>query len=139
MVKSGVVLVLVAGLGLFGYFFATNSGEKNKADRAKQAARDVGDAVRDKGVAELVEMRLKTKFGFDATRLVHVFYDDGRAVVYGLAPAAVDPAALTAEAAKVPGVRAVETLVQVRPDHIAPLKPLIGKKSAPSNTEPPAP
>lgn len=137
MVKSGIMVVLLGGLGLFGYFYATSSDQTSKGARAKQAVRDVGDAVRDKGVAEMVELRLKAKFGLDATRFVHAYFDDGRVVVYGLAPAAVDSAMLSAEAAKVPGVKAVETLVQARPDYIAPLKSLKSAKQPRGDSPPP--
>jgi hypothetical protein len=124
MVKSGIAVVAVGLLALFGYFYAANRGEVSRAEKAKQAAADVGDAVRDKGVAGLVDVRLKTKFGLDATRFLHAYYDEGHVVLYGLLPAGVDQQLLVDEAAKVPGVSTVELLIQPRPDYIAPLKPI---------------
>ncbi len=131
MIKSAIAVAAVALAGLFVYFYAANSAEVSRSDKAKQAAIEVGDAVRDKGVAGLVDMRLKTKFGLDATRFLHAYYDQGNVVLYGLAPADVDLQRLHDEAAKVPGVAAVELLIHTRPDYITPLKPIM-----PSNQEP---
>jgi osmotically-inducible protein OsmY len=131
MVKSGFAVVAVGLLALFGYFYAVNRGGVSRAEKAKQAAADVGDAVRDKGVEGLVDVRLKTKFGLDATRFLHAYYDEGRVVLYGLLPAGVDQQLLVDEAAKVPGVSTVELLIQPRPDYIAPLKPITGPAPEP--------
>lgn len=134
MVKSGIAVVAVGLLALFGYFYAANRGEVSRAEKAKQAAADVGDAVRDKGVAGLVDVRLKTKFGLDATRFLHAYYDEGHVVLYGLLPAGVDQQLLVDEAAKVPGVSTVELLIQPRPDYIAPLKPITAPAPQPGQT-----
>jgi hypothetical protein len=131
MVKSGVAIAVVGGLVLFGYFYTTSRKDLPRTERAKQAAVDVGDAVRDKGVASLVQGRLVTKFGLDATRFLHAYYDEEHVVLYGLVPADVDQQALKDEAAKVPGVTTVELLVQLRPESIAPLKPIIGSGPEP--------
>jgi osmotically-inducible protein OsmY len=142
MVKSGIAMVLVGGLVLFGYFYATSRTELSRTEKAKQAAKDVGDAVRDKGIASLVQGRLLTKFGLDATRFLHAYYDEGRVVVYGLVPAELDQQALIDEAAQVPGVSQVQLLVHPRPAYIAALKPIIGGTPAPqseSGAEPPKP
>lgn len=130
MVKPTIAIVLVAGVVLFGYFFARNRADLSGTDRAKQAAIDVGDAVRDTGVAGLIRGRLVTKFGFEATRFVHAYYDAGRVVLYGLVPAEVAPQDLADEAAQVPGVNQVELLVQPRPDYITPLKAIAGSTPA---------
>lgn len=115
MMRSGVTVVAVGLVGLFGYYFLTDhSGQSNK-QKAKNAAVQVGDAVRDKGVATLVSARLTAKFGMDAMRFVHTYYDDGHALVYGLVPASVTADALGEEAAKVVGVKQVDVLVQPRP------------------------
>lgn len=132
MIKSGLAVTVLALAGLFVYFYTSRSDEVGRCDRAKQAALDVGDAVRDKGVAGLVDMRLKTKFGLDATRFVHTHYNDGNVLVYGLVPADVDPQLLHDEAAQVPGVATVELLVQPRPDYITPLPPIMGDETEPS-------
>jgi len=131
MIKSGIAVAAVALAGLFVYFYAANSAEVSRSDKAKQAAIEVGDAVRDKGVAGLVDMRLKTKFGLDATRFLHTYFDEGNVVVYGLVPADTDLQLLHDEAAKVPGVAAVELLIQTRPDYIAPLPSITGDEPEP--------
>ena len=139
MIKSGVAVGVVALAGLFVYFYAANPRDVSRSDKAKQAAMDVGDAVRDKGVAGLVDMRLKTKFGLEATRFLHTYFNEGNVVVYGLVPTEVDVQVLHAEAAKVPGVAAVELLVQTRPDYIAALPSITGHApESPPATEPPA-
>ncbi len=134
MVKSGITVLVLLGLAGFGYFYLTSDGAGSRTDRAKTAARNLGDAVRDKGVAELVEVRLKTKFGIDATRFVHAFFDEGHVVVYGMVPAGIDPGALQSEAAKVPGVSDALVLVQPRPDFIVPLKSI--RKDSPRDGKP---
>ena len=131
MVKSGIAVITVGLLVLFGYFYAANRTGVSRTEKAKQAATDVGDTVRDKGVAGLVDMRLKTKLGFDATRFLHAYYDEGHVVLYGLVPADVDQQLLIDEAGKVPGVDSVELLAQPRPAHIAPLKPVTGRAPEP--------
>jgi hypothetical protein len=118
MIKSGIAVGVLALTGLFVYFYTANPADVSRSDKAKQAAIGVGDAVRDKGVAGLVDVRLKTKFGLEATRFLHTHYDEGKVIVYGLAPSDADLQGLHDEAAKVPGVIAVEVLVQPRPDYI---------------------
>ena len=137
MVKSGIAVATLGLLVLFGYFYAANRGEVSRAEKAKQAAADVGDAVRDKGVAGLVDVRLKTKLGLDATRFLHTHYNEGHVVVYGLLPAGVDQQLLADEAAKVPGVSTVELLIQPRPDYIAPLKPITAPAPEPQPEQAP--
>ena len=132
MLKTGFAVTGVGLLVLFGYFYATNTSDAPQTEKAKQAALDVGDAVRDKGVAGLVDVRLKSKLGLDATRFLHVFYDEGRVLLYGLVPAEVDVQALANEADQVPGVTAVDVLVQTRPEYVTPLRPLTGSDSSPS-------
>jgi|GEM_PF-2605251 len=137
MIKSGIAVTTLAAAGLFVFFFASNSDDVGNADKAKQAALDVGDAVRDKGVAGLVDLRLKTKFGFEATRFLHAYFDQGAVVVYGMAPESLDSEAIRAEAAKTPGVDAAEVLIHPRPASITPLPSLTGDKpGAPTETAP---
>ena len=131
MIKSGLAVTAVALAGLFVYFYTSRSEGVSRSDKAKQAALDVGDAIRDKGVAGLVDMRLKTKFGLDATRFVHTHYNEGNVLVYGLVPANVDLQLLLDEAAKVPGVAAVELLIQPRPDYITALPSIMGDDPEP--------
>jgi hypothetical protein len=133
MIKSGIAVATLALAGLFVYFYTANRADVSRSDKAKQAVIEVGDAVRDKGLAELVDVRLKTKFGLDATRFLHTYYDEGRVVVYGMAPVGIDLQALHDEAAKVPGIVTAEVLVQTRPDYIAPLPSITGGKSEPQS------
>lgn len=130
MIKSGVVLAAVALAGLFVYFYAAQPAEISSSDKAKQAAREVGDAFRDTGVAGLVDVRLKTKFGIDATRFLHTYYDNGHIILYGLVPGSIDQQTLHDEAAKVPGVIDVQLLLQPRPASIKALPSLTGGQSA---------
>ncbi len=139
MIKSGLAVTAVALAGLFVYFYTSRSEGVSRSDKAKQAALDVGDAIRDKGVAGLVDMRLKTKFGLDATRFVHTHYNEGNVLVYGLVPANVDLQLLHDEAAKVPGVAAVELLIQLRPDYITPLPSIMGDDPEPQPEAEPVP
>ena len=119
MMRSGVTVVAVGLVALFGYYFVTDHSGQSGKQKAKNAAMQVGDAVRDKGVATLVSARLTAKFGIDAMRFVHTYYDDGHALVYGLVPAGLKAEALGPEAAKVVGVKQVDVLVQPRPDFVA--------------------
>jgi hypothetical protein len=139
MIKSGIAVAAVALAGLFVYFYAAKPADVSRSDKAKQAAIEVGDAVRDKGVAGLVDVRLKTKFGLDATRFLHTYFDNGNVVVYGLVPAGMDVQVLHDEAAKVPGVARVELLVQTRPDYIAPLPSIMGEEPKPQPGSPTPP
>jgi osmotically-inducible protein OsmY len=124
MLKTGLAVFVLGALALGGYFYLADTSERSRSEKAKQAALDVGDAVRDKGVAGMVDARLKLKFGLDATRFLHAYYDEGRVVLYGLVPEGTDEQALVNEAAQVPGVKTVEPLVETRPEYIAPLKPI---------------
>ena len=143
MIKSGLAVVVLGALALGGYFYLADTSERSRSEKAKHAAFDVGDAVRDKGVAGMVDARLKLKFGLDATRFLHAYYDEGRVVLYGLVPEGVEWQTLVDEAARVPGVTTVELLVQPRPEYIATLKPITAGTSPDHQptapTEPPAP
>jgi osmotically-inducible protein OsmY len=135
MIRSGIAVVAVGLVGLFGFYFLTDSSERSHADKAKDAALQVGDTVRDKGVAGLVQVRLATQFGLDATRFLHVYYDEGRVVVYGMAPESLDLEKLRTEVSKVSGVSEVEVLVNTRPAYIEPLKGFGSGEQAPGETE----
>jgi osmotically-inducible protein OsmY len=137
MMKSGLAAAAIALLLLFGYFYASNRANVSRSEKAKQAASEVGDTMRDTGVASLVDIRLKTKFGLDATRFLHAYYDGGRLLLYGLVPASVDQKLLVAEASQVPGVKTVDVRVEIRPDYITPLAPITGSAKN-SQSESPA-
>lgn len=115
MVKSIVVVMCLGLAGLFGYYYLQDSSGRAVGDKAADAMRSVGDKVRDEGVAGMVKVRLASKFGMDATRFVHVHYDEGKVLVYGLTPAAVTAEQIKAEAQQVPGVTHVEVQVSTRP------------------------
>ena len=135
MIKSILIFGLVVLSVLFGYFYFTNSADVQSSEKAKQAAIDVGVAVRDTGIAGLVDVRLKTKFGLDATRFLHTYNDGGNVIVYGLTPDSMDLQLLHDEVAKVPGVANVDVLVQPRPLSIKPLPQLLsGSASQPAQT-----
>ena len=137
MMKSGLAAAAIALLLLFGYFYASNRASVSRSEKARQAASEVGDTMRDTGVASLVDLRLKTKFGLDATRFLHTYYDDGRLLLYGLVPASVDQKLLVAEASQVPGVKTVDLRVELRPDYVAPLRPISDSAKQMQN-EPPS-
>jgi hypothetical protein len=110
-----MALSAVCLLGLFGYFFLSNNSAQSNKEKAKSAAVQLGDTVRDQGVAGLVGVRLKSKFGLEATRFLHTYFDEGRVLVYGLLPESVSAESVREQAAKVVGVTEVEVLVAVRP------------------------
>lgn len=130
MLKGLITFVVLAGFAGFIYFYSTNSSEPDRVERAKLAARDLGDAVRDKGLAEAVSAHLVARFGLQPTRFLHTHYDQGRVLVYGLAPEQLDPEQIRTEAAKVPGVKEVEVLIQPLPDYLRPAEPA-GDQPAP--------
>ena len=88
MVRTGLAIVAIGLLALFGYFYVTSPAEQGGAERAKGAAAHVGDVVVDQGLAGLVRARLTTAFGLEAARYLHVRADDGHVLVYGLRPRA---------------------------------------------------
>lgn len=134
MLKSAIAATAVGLVVLFGFFYASNRANVSRTEKAKQAATEVGDVVRDKGVATLVSARLAKTFGLEATRFLHVYYDEGQVLLYGLVPAGVDQEQLASEAIKVPGVTDAEVLVQLRPDYIPPLGTLGGPTTEPQAT-----
>ncbi len=120
MIRAGVAVVLIGLVGLFGYFYLTDRSGTTKSDKARNAAVQVGDVVVDEGIAELVRVRLTTEFGLERTRYLHVWHDNGKVLVYGLAPETLAAEQIRTEAAKVPGVSSVEVLVQARPAYLTP-------------------
>ncbi len=117
--RGGFALVVLLLLGLFGYFYATGSGARGSAERARGAAAQVGGVVVDEGVAGLVKVRLAADFGYDNTRFLHVWHEGGRVLVYGLAPATLDTQQVRADVEKIPGVSSADVLVQPMPAYVA--------------------
>ena len=115
MIRSVMLVAALGFAGLFGYYFLADNTGRPVGDKAADAVRHVGDKVRDEGVAGMIKVRLTSRFGMDATRFVHVHFDEGKVLVYGLAPAAITAEQLQSEAAQVPGVSSVEVLISARP------------------------
>lgn len=117
MVRTGLAIVALGLLGLFGYFFVTASNRQSNAERAKEAMGQVGDTVRDQGVAGLVRARLATSLGIDGARFLHVYFDEGKVLIYGLLPPGVSEEELVAPVRVLPGVEQVEVRVVARPEY----------------------
>lgn len=139
MIRSSMAIVAVGLIGLFGYYFVVDKSDRSTTDKAKDAGMQVADAVRDKGVNLLITTQLTSKFGVEATRFIHSYYDNGTAVVYGMVPNGIDTDALQAEIAKVAGVRTVELYITPRPMHIAPLTGFGGNEQPSDAADEPAP
>ena len=118
MVKSGLALTALGLLAMFGYFFVTAPANQSGTDRAKDAAVRLGDTVKDQGAASVVSARLKAGLGLDGSRFLHVYYDDGAVLIYGLAPADVTAERLTSLAREVPSVTSVEVQILPRPEYL---------------------
>ena len=118
MVRTGLAVVAVGLLALFGYFYVTSPAEQGGAERAKGAAAHVGDVVVDQGLAGLVRARLTTAFGLEAARYLHVRADDGHVLVYGLRPPSIAVEALVARARGVPGVKEVDVQTLEWPEYL---------------------
>jgi hypothetical protein len=114
MIRTGAAVGLLGVLALFGYFLLSDSSQRTRTEKAKDAAVRVGDTLVDQGVAAAVRARLVSEFKHDA-RFLHVYHDDGRTLIYGLLPDALSPADLAAAARAVAGVEEVDVLVQPRP------------------------
>lgn len=136
MIRSGMVVAGLGLLGLFGYYFFSDPSQRDNGAKAKDAALHVGDTVRDKGVASLVDLRFKAKYGFDATCFLHTYYDDGRVLIYGLIPPQITADALVSEAKEVPGVREAEAVVNPTPVFALPVP---AQSEAPAGAAPAKP
>ncbi|MFH1745578.1 MAG: hypothetical protein ABIG44_00905 [Planctomycetota bacterium] len=120
MIRMGLAVTALGLLALFGYFFVTASDNQSSTDRAKQAVGQVGDTVRDQGVAGLVRARLASKLGLDEVRFLHVHYDENRVLIYGLLSPDLSDEELAALARDLPGVEEVEIRVMDRPEYMHP-------------------
>lgn len=137
MIRSGIAVVGLGLIGLFGYYYFTDPSQRDSGEKAKSAAISVGDTVRDKGVASLVELRLKSKFGLEATRFVHAFYDNGRVLIYGVIPPQLTPETLVSEAQQVPGVREAEAVLGATPAFAIPAPSPAPAEPVPAAPTPP--
>ncbi|MGD8453260.1 MAG: BON domain-containing protein [Phycisphaerae bacterium] len=118
MIRTALALLALGLLGLFGYFFVQEPAEQSNADRAKAAAAHVGDTVVDQGAAGLIRARLVTTFGLGATSYLHVHYDDGAVLVYGLVPEGVTAERLAEIVRAAPSVKSVDVQVLLRPAYL---------------------
>lgn len=118
MIRSFVVLgVLVLG-GLFAYYYLTDSSGRSGEEKAKSALERVGDTVKDRTAASAVRAKLAADFGVKTAEFLHVYFDDGTAVVYGLVPDSVSAEAIQKSIGSVPGVKTVIVRVLPRPTEI---------------------
>jgi len=115
MIRSVVTLAVVVLVGLFGFYFLTDRSERDNVEKAKDAGRNVVDTVRDQGAASLVSVRMTSTFGMEATRFLHVYYNDRHAVIYGMAPDTLTPEAIVTLATNVTGVDSAEAHIQPLP------------------------
>ena len=118
MIRVGLASIALGLLGVFAYFFATAPGEQGTGERARQAAVETKDAVVDQGVAGLVRARLMRKYGLDGARFLHVYFDDGKVLVYGLLPPSATAEQIAGEADEVPGVREADVQAVPRPAYL---------------------
>ena len=132
MMRSLVAVGVLGFVGLFGYFYVTNSTDMSGTEKAKDAIARVGEKFLDEGIASAVAVRLKGKFGLGATRFLHVYHDAGTVTVYGLAPAGITAERLETEARGIPGVKNVQVLLQPLPEYL--LATAAGKLPAPEVT-----
>ncbi len=110
---------VVALLGLFGFYYMKNQGGGTAEEKAKSALQQVADKVRDTGLASLVKTKLVANFG-EKARFLHVFYDEGTVVVYGLYPATLTSDEIYGIASKVRGVETCQVIVSPLPEVAAP-------------------
>ncbi len=118
MLKPIMGTVVLALVGLFGYYFLTDSSGKTAGERAQDAGRHVFDTAKDTAAGGAIKTKLVAALGVDATRMLHVWYDNGQVIVYGLAPKGLDPEKLKALVQDVPGLKGVDVLIQERPDFV---------------------
>lgn len=118
MVRSFVVFVFLAAAGLFTYFFVTDRSDRRDSERASDALRKVGDTAMDQGMAGAIKGRLAVAYGLEGSRFLHTWFDNGKVLVYGFAPADVTNEQIVGRVLEMPGVREVEVLVLPRPAYL---------------------
>lgn len=114
MLKPIIGTVGLALVGLFGYYYFTDAGG-TQGERAEKAGMRVLDTAKDTTAGGVIKTRLTAALGLDAARLVHVWYDDGHVIVYGLAPESVTADGIRSLVKDIPGVKEIEVLIQARP------------------------
>jgi hypothetical protein len=134
MLRTGLAVIALGLLALFGYFFVMSSPQHTSTERAKQAAVQVSDTLKDQGVAGLVWAALAKSYGADGARFLHVYYNDGRTLIYGFLPNGATADSLAAVARLVPGVKDVDVQVLPRPAYLNP--PVAGETAGPAAKHP---
>lgn len=130
MFRAGLATLVLGLGGLFGYYFLTDSSGKSGQERAKDAGMHVLDTAKDTAVGGAIKTSLTAALGMDGASLLHVWYDDGKVIVYGLTPPGIDEERLRGLLKDVPGLTTVEILIQPRPEYVS-------DRTAPS-AQPPA-
>ncbi|MBL8880499.1 MAG: BON domain-containing protein [Phycisphaerales bacterium] len=142
MIRSTILFTLVVLLAFFGYFFLNQPQTKPTDERAKQAAMRVGDLVLEEGQAGVIRMNIVANLGVDTARFLHVYCNNGRVLIYGLAPEGVTADALTQIARQMPNAQHVDVQITPRPDYVAALGATgdgAGEMPAVDSTQPPQP
>ncbi|QOJ15537.1 MAG: hypothetical protein HRU75_13190 [Planctomycetia bacterium] len=119
MFRSAMLVMILLGGGLFAFYFLTDARGKSGGERAADALSRVGDAAMDQGIAGAAKGRLAVCYGIDGVRFLHTWFDEGRLLVYGMAPPQVTPDQIAAEVRVLPGVREVEVQVTPRPGYLS--------------------
>lgn len=119
MLKAIIGTVVLALAGLFVYYYFADSSGRSSEERARDAGRQVLDTARDTAGGGAAKAQLTAALGMDASRMLHVWYDDGRVIVYGLAPEGVDEQRIRSALANVPGVSSIEVMIQPRPGYVS--------------------
>lgn len=131
MIRGLITFVALVALFLFGYFYFSDRSGRSSADKAASAGAQVLTTAKQTGVEMLIEGRLKADLGLDAAAYLHVYFRDGTAIVYGVAPESATAEKIAAAARAVPGVTSVEVLVQPRPATMTPMWSKGGEPAAP--------
>lgn len=119
MFRSLIVFgVLVLG-GLFAYYYFTDSSARSGEQKAKSALERVGDTVADRTAASAVRAKLAADFGMDTARFLHVHFDEGTALVYGLVPPSLQSESIRQKLVGIPGVKTVIVRVLPQPSEIS--------------------
>ncbi|MBK8915811.1 MAG: hypothetical protein IPM64_14675 [Phycisphaerales bacterium] len=119
MLRSALLVMILLGGGLFAYYFLTDTRGRPSGERATDALSRVGDAAMDQGIAGAAKGRLAVCYGIDGVRFLHTWFDDGRLLVYGIAPAGVSAEQIAAEVRALPGIREVEVQITSRPIYLS--------------------
>lgn len=119
MIRTAITLLALALAGTFAYFYVSDGSGRNSTDKLTDAAVQTGEVARDQAVAALVRARIVADVGLQTSRFLHVWFQDGKALIYGLAPEGVEPSRIASAARQVPGVQDVDVQVMPRPAYLS--------------------